>query len=134
MILPRLVVLVAAVGLGAAVPASAHHWITSQYDSHNVITLTGTVTKMEWTNPHAHFYLDVKDRAGGVVNWEFEMGAPNGLHRLGWTAKTLQPGDVVTVTFYLARDRPHAGNARSLILSGGRKISASASEDGLPTP
>jgi hypothetical protein len=118
----------------ATVPLWAHHWITAQYDSNKVVTLAGTVTKMEWTNPHAHFYLDVKDRSGRVINWEFEMGSPNGLHHLGWSPKTLKPGDHVTVTAYLARDRPHAGNARSLILGGGRKISASASEDGLPSP
>jgi hypothetical protein len=107
-------------------PAWAHHWFAAQYDSSKTITLTGTVTRMEWTNPHSHFYMEVKDRSANAGLWEFEMGSPNGMQRLGWNRKTLQPGDVITVNAYPAKDGDRLGNAYSVILSNGRKIAARA--------
>src|ERR1700684_54851 len=87
-----------------AVPLFAHHSFAAEYDSTKPVTLTGTVTKVEWQNPHARFYVDVKDAAGTVTNWEFELGSPNGLMRKGWTRNSLKPGDTITVDGYLAKD------------------------------
>jgi hypothetical protein len=81
----------------AAVPALAHHSFAAEYDSTKPVTLKGAVTKMEWQNPHARFYVDVTDEAGKVTNWEFELGSPNGLMRRGWTRNSLKPGDPVTI-------------------------------------
>src|SRR3977135_2387243 len=74
----------------------AHHSFAAEFDSNKRIVLTGSVTKVEWTNPHAHFYIDVKDPSGTVVNWNFELNGPNGLLRRGWTRTSLKRGDVVT--------------------------------------
>ena len=126
----RLAWLALVAGLWFPAPITAHHWAEAQYDSQKVVTMTGTVTRMDWFNPHTHFYLDVKDGAGKVTNWIFEMGSPNGMHHLGWNRTTLKPGDVITVTGYLARDGTPMANARSVILSDRRKLLAAASEDG----
>ncbi len=128
-----LCVLVAAALSVAVVPAVAHHSFAAEYDSSKPIKLTGAVTKMEWTNPHARFYADVKDDSGTVVNWEFELGSPNGLMRRGWTRNSLKPGDVISVEGYSAKDGSHLVNARTVSLADGRKIFAGAAEDGGPT-
>jgi hypothetical protein len=122
--------LAAVIGL-AAVPAFAHHSFAAEYDAAKPVTLTGTVTKVEWMNPHARFYIDVKDDAGKVTNWEFELGSPNGLMRRGWTRNSLKSGDVVTVDGSLAKDGSSLANARTIKLADGRKVFAgSASETG----
>ncbi len=82
--------------LATAAPMMAHHSFTAEYDAAKPVTLTGTVTKVEWMNPHARFYIDVKDDSGTVTNWELELGSPNALMRLGWTRHSLKPGEVVT--------------------------------------
>ncbi len=120
----------AVVGL-AAVPAFAHHSFAAEYDAKKPIDLTGTVTKIEWMNPHARFYMDVKDDAGKVTNWEFELGSPNGLMRQGWTRNSMKIGDTIAVQGSLAKDGSNLANARSVKLSDGRKLFAgSASETG----
>ena len=125
----RIAVLLAGLGLVAAVPVSAHHSFAAEYDRNKPIALTGTVTKVEWMNPHARFYVDVKDDAGKVTNWEFELGSPNGLMRLGWTRNSLKPGDVVSVEGSQAKDGANLVNARSVKLADGRKVFAGSSEE-----
>ena len=112
----------------AAVPAIAHHSFAAEYDAAKPVTLTGTVTKVEWMNPHARFYIDVKDDAGKVTNWEFELGSPNGLMRAGWTRNSLKQGDTVTVSGSLAKDGSNLANARSVTLADGKKVFAASSE------
>ena len=115
----------------AAVPAIAHHSFAAEYDSAKPIEVTGTVTKVEWMNPHARFYIDVKDNAGKVTNWEFELGSPNGLMRRGWTRHSLKEGDMVSVSGSLAKDGSKLGNARTVKLANGQQVFAgSASETG----
>jgi len=117
----------------AAMPAWAHHSFAAEYDSSKSVTLTGQVTKVESMNPHARFYLDVKDDAGNVTNWEFELGSPNGLMRRGWTRNSLKPGDVITVAGSMAKDGSKLANAKTIKLSDGRQVFAgSATETGDP--
>ena len=113
-------------------PALAHHSFAAEYDDKTPFTLSGTVTKVEWLNPHARFYMDVKDESGKVTNWEFELASPNGLMRKGWTRHSLKPGDVVTVEAYRAKDGSTLGNARTVNLPDGRKVFAGSSDDGAP--
>ena len=119
--------------LVSGIPLLAHHSFAAEYDSTKPITLKGAVTKMEWQNPHARFYVDVTDEAGKVTNWEFELGSPNGLMRRGWTRNSLKPGDTVTIEGYLAKDGSKLANARNVTLADGRKIFAGAAEDGGPS-
>src|SRR5215510_3314113 len=98
------VALIAGGLLLAAVPILAHHSFAAEYDAAKPVKLTGTVTKVEWMNPHARFYLDVKDESGEVTNWEFELGSPNGLMRRGWTRNSMKLGDTISVDGSLAKD------------------------------
>ena len=112
--------------------ARSHHSFTAEYDSGKVRQFTGTVTKIEWTNPHARFYLDVKDENGAVSNWNFELGSPLFLRKLGWRSDSMKIGDQVTVEGYLAKDGAKMANARSVNLADGRKVFAGSSADGNP--
>jgi hypothetical protein len=121
----------AVAGLGlllASVPAIAHHSFAAEFDAAKPIKLTGSVTKVEWMNPHTYFYIDVKDEKGTVTNWGLEMGSPNGLMRQGWTRNSMKIGDVVTVEGSAAKDGSNIGNARSVTLSGGQRLFAGSSQ------
>jgi hypothetical protein len=115
---PRRVVLVACViFLSATGPVLAHHSLEAAYNPNQSITLTGTVTKIDWSNPHVHFFIDVKD-ASQNVNWEVEMGSPNAQILGGWKIDTVKPGDRVTVTLYRARNGSNLGFAKKLARAG----------------
>jgi len=119
--------------LAAALPASAHHSFPAQYDVAKPITLTGKVTKVEWTNPHIFIYIDVPNEAtGAVVNWALEMGGPNALLRLGWKRDSLKQDDLITVEGSLARDGSPLANAKSIVMvaTGQRMLAGSSAESG----
>jgi len=131
----KLGVLVALAGLLiSAVPVPAHHSFAAEYDANKPLTLKGTVTKIEWTNPHARFYIDVKDEKGATTNWNLELASPNGLLRTGWTRKSLTIGDEVTVQGSAARDGSKMANARVVTLSNGRQVFAGSSGGDTPPP
>jgi hypothetical protein len=116
--------LIAGLALLAPAAAVAHHSFAAEYDVKKPVTLKGTVTKVEWTNPHARFYIDVKDESGNVVNWNLELASPNVLVRQGWNRHSLKEGDVVTVEGAQAKDGSQMANARTVTLADGRKVFA----------
>jgi len=105
----------------AAVPAVAHHSFAAEYDSNNLITLTGVISKVEWTNPHIYFYIDVKDESGKVATWSIEGYPPNTLKRTGFVKSDLKIGDTVTVTAYKAKDASNSGAGREVTFADGTK-------------
>ncbi len=125
----KLSVLLAAVILGICVPVNAHHSFAAVFDVDSSIAVSGTVTKVEWMNPHAWIYIDVKDDDGGSDNWAFELGSPNGLMRRGWTRKSVQVGDSISVAGYRARDGSLRGNLKSIVLADGTELTGMSSRD-----
>ena len=107
--------------------ATAHHAFAAEFDRNQPIEITGKVSKVEWMNPHARIYVDVTDANGVTVNWNLEMGSPNGLMRRGWRRDSLKPGDAVTVTGWRARNNPFVGNIDEVIMPDGSKIFADTS-------
>jgi len=116
----------------AAIPALAHHAFSAEFDTKQPITLKGVVTKIEWMNPHAWFYIDVKTDAGVVEHWQLETGAPIELARRGWRKNDLKVGDEVTVQGFRAKDGTNTGNARMVNLPDGKKVFSGSAEDGAP--
>jgi hypothetical protein len=126
-------VLLAGVGLLAGgIPLLAHHSFAAEYDAKKPIKISGVVTKMEWMNPHARFYVDVKGTDGKVVNWNFELGAIPVLLKQGWRKDSLKQGDQITVEGSLAKDGSNSANARSVVLSDGRRVFAGSSGGNSP--
>ena len=122
-------VLVASLVLGLSVPVAAHHSFAAQYDGNKPVTLKGKVTKFEWTNPHARFYIDVKDADGKVVNWNLEIASPNYLKRAGWSSTSLKEGDEVTVEGSLARSGANMANAATVTFADGTRVFARSAAD-----
>jgi hypothetical protein len=122
--------------VAAALPAVAHHSFPAQYDVNKPITLTGKVTKVEWTNPHIFIYADVTDEQGNVTSWAFEMGGPNALLRRGWKRDSLKADDLVTFEGSLARDGSHLVNARTVTMAqtGRTMFAGSSGGDEAPAP
>lgn len=118
--------------LMAAVPVMAHHSFAAQYDSTKPIELKGTVTKVEWANPHIYYYVEVKDKDGKVMNYAVEGGTPGQLYRQGWRKDSLKVGDVVTVSGFRAKDGSNHVNGRRVTLPDGRRVFGGSADDGGP--
>jgi hypothetical protein len=108
--------------LGSGLPALAHHSFAEEFDTSKPVTLEGVVTRVDWENPHVHYYIDVTGPDGAVVNWSCETGGPGRLARKGWTHDSLKPGDKVVVHGYIAKDGTHAADGRQVTLPDGRSI------------
>ena len=118
----------------AVTPVLAHHSIDAEFDRNKPITVTGVVSKIEWMNPHIWIYVDVKDKDGKVVKWQFEGGPPNALRRGGWNRDSLKEGDTVTIRGLMSKVEAGlsatTGNAQEVTLPGGRRVLAGNAEDG----
>jgi len=108
---------------------NAHHSFVGQYDPAKLVTMTGTVTKLQWTNPHAYFYIDVEDADGTVTNWALELGSPNTLIRYHWARDTMKVGDKITVEGYLARNGSNLANAKTVTFPDGSVVNAGSSSN-----
>src|SRR5689334_15836088 len=113
----------------AAGAATAHHSFASEFDAAKKLKLSGTVTKVEWRNPHTYFYVDVKGEDGAIHNWAMELGSPNVLMRRGWTRDSLKIGDQVIVEGARARDNSYKGNASSVVMADGKRLFNGSAEE-----
>ena len=120
--------------LAAPLPLRAHHAFTAVFDASKPITLQGTVTKVEWNNPHAWIYIDVQSPDGEVVNWAIEGGSPNALVRRGWKKTSLPIGEEIIIDGFLAKDGTPTANGRDITLPDGRQMFVGSSGTGAPLP
>jgi hypothetical protein len=118
--------------LAAAAPALAHHSFAAEYDGAKPVKLRGTVTRMEWINPHSWIHVDVKNNDGSVTSWMVEAGAPNALIRRGWTKKSLPPGTEILVEGYQAKDGANRANGRDITFKDGKKLFVGSADSGAP--
>ena len=109
----------AIVAFAAVAPVWAHHSFAAEFDGNKVVRLKGTITKVQWTNPHSYFYINVTDEKGKVVNWACEGGGPGALSRRGWKKGDVKLGDTIVVDGYLAKDGLHLVDARRVLLPDG---------------
>jgi hypothetical protein len=122
-----------AVAIGAfVVPVYGHHSFAAEFDASKAIRVTGVLTKVEWTNPHSYFYLEVKDEKGNVATWGCEGGAPIALSRRGFKRNDIKVGDTVTVDGYKAKDGSNFMDARRVTLTDGRSFYSGSAGDGGP--
>jgi len=121
-------VLASAFAFAYALPAVGHHSFAATFDREQTVELKGTVTKVEWRNPHVWIYIDIENEQGETENWGFEMGSPNGLIRLGWNRDSLQVGHVVTINGARARDGSLRGSVRAVTLSTGESLFGAQNE------
>jgi hypothetical protein len=125
-------VLLGVAGLAVSIPALAHHSFAAEFDASKAVRLKGALTKIEWTNPHSYFYLDVKDDKGQVVNWGCEGAGPGALSRRGFKRGDIKLGDILVVDGYAAKDGSHLIDARRVTLPDGRTIYGGTPGDGGP--
>jgi hypothetical protein len=116
----------------ATTPAIAHHSFAAEYDNTQPVKITGTLTRVEWTNPHIWFYLDVKDQNGTVANWGFSGGPPGVLQRRGISKERLKVGEVIVVDGFRARDGSNNASGGTVTFADGRKVFTASNEDALP--
>jgi hypothetical protein len=128
----KFLVFIAVATLAVVIPAHAHHSFAAEYDGSRAIRLTGTITKIEWTNPHSYFFIDVKDEKGNIANWGCEGAGPGALTRRGWKKGDVKIGDTLIVDGYPAKDNSHLMDARRVTLPDGRIISGGSAGDGGP--
>jgi Family of unknown function (DUF6152) len=128
----RLLVLLALMVLLPAIPVLAHHAFSAEFDGNKQVNLRGSITKMDWINPHAWLYIDVKSPSGKVDNWAIELGPPNALIKRGWTKKSVPPGVEVLVVGYQAKDGSMRANGRDITFPDGRKLFAASSNADAP--
>jgi Family of unknown function (DUF6152) len=128
----RLLLAAAGVLMLARAPVVAHHAFAAEFDGSKPVTLKGTVTKMEWTNPHAWLHMEVKGADGKAVAWAVEGGAPNALLRRGWNKNSVLPGTLITVEGFRAKDGSNRANGREVTLPSGQKLFVGSSGTGAP--
>jgi len=128
----RLSHLACCLSLFAGTSLWAHHSLAAEYDQKKPVSLSGTMTKLDWRNPHAWIYLDVKNGDGSVTNWMVEAGAPNALLRRGWTKASLLPGTEILVEGYQAKDGANRANGRDITFKDGKKLFVGSAGTGAP--
>jgi hypothetical protein len=128
----KVCIAIATLGLACAIPLAAHHSFAAEFDGNKAIRLRGKLTKIEWTNPHSYFYVDVAGDNGAVVNWSCEAGSPGALSRRGFKRGDIKLGDTLIVDGYLANDGSHLVDARRVTLPDGRIVSGGSAGDGGP--
>jgi Family of unknown function (DUF6152) len=128
----RLAIVVGIASLSATVPLVAHHSFAAEFDASQALRVSGTLAKIEWTNPHSYFYIDVKDESGNSVRWACEAGSPGALSRRGFKRGDIKLGDTIIVDGYRAKDGSRLMDARRVTLPDGRIVSGASAGDGGP--